>query len=316
MGNNMKKFIPIVIVGILVLSGLGAAAFTTNVSMKQATNEKTESTLVVFSSQPLLSEKDGFVEIQIDGATTQLLEPQRPVLPIYVRTYEIPFRSSDIQVVCTVKDINTLSLSQEIIPARIAPVSMLTAQAAYVKDPAVYGSGVFYPEVWFTYELGAGRNQNGVQVTFVKVVCYPVRYSPLNSEVVYDGGFDIALSYQEPTAPQKAFAEEYDMVVIAPEKFSASLQPLIDFKTTKGVVTKFKSVESILEDYEGYDQPEQIKYFIENEYNHSNITYALLVGGLKSHWFARDKDTPSAGWKAWWVPVRYVNMAQDEDSGG
>src|SRR4030042_5575992 len=99
----MKKFIPIVIVGILVLSGLGAAAFTTNVSMKQATNEKTESTSVIFSSQPVLSEKDGFVEISVDGATTPLLQSDRPVLPIYVRTYEIPFRSNDIQVVCTAK---------------------------------------------------------------------------------------------------------------------------------------------------------------------------------------------------------------------
>ncbi len=98
MGNNMKKFIPIVIVGILVLSGLGAAAFTTNVSMKQTINLKTESTTVLFSSQPMLSEKDGFVQIQLDGATTQLLDQNKPVLPIYVRTYQIPFRSTDIQV--------------------------------------------------------------------------------------------------------------------------------------------------------------------------------------------------------------------------
>ena len=119
----MKKFIPIVIVGILVLSGLGAAAFTTNVSKKQAMNVKTESTSVLFPSQPMLSQKDGFVEIQLDGATTQLLDQNRPVLPIYVKTYQIPFRSTDIQVICTAKDISTLTLTQEIIPARIAPVS-------------------------------------------------------------------------------------------------------------------------------------------------------------------------------------------------
>ena len=60
MGNNMKKFIPIIVVGILVLSGLGAAAFTTNVSIKQATIVKNESTSVLFSSQPTQLEKDGF----------------------------------------------------------------------------------------------------------------------------------------------------------------------------------------------------------------------------------------------------------------
>jgi hypothetical protein len=40
-----------------------------------------------------------------------------------------------------------------------------------------------------------------------------------------------------------------------------------------------------------------------------------LVGGLKSHWYAKDKDTASAGWKAWWVPVRYVNIPEQEDEG-
>jgi hypothetical protein len=311
----MKRFIPFVLVGILVLSGLGAAAFTTNDSMKQATIVKTESASVVFSSQPTLSEKDGFVEIQVDGSTTQLLQPDRPVLPIYVKTYQIPFGSTNIQVVCTAKDMGTLTLTQEVIPARIAPLSELNEQTAYVKDPAVYGSSEFYPGSWFSYDLGAGRNENDRQVTFVKVVCYPVRYSPLNNEIAYAGGFDILVNYNEPTTPQKSSAEEYDMVIIAPEKFSSSLQPLIDFKNTKGVITKFKSVEAILDEYDGYDAPEQVKYFIENEYNHSNITYVLLVGGLKSHLFAKDKDTTSAGWKAWWVPVRYVNMPQEDDPG-
>jgi len=311
----MKKFIPIVIVGILVLSGLGAAAFTTNVSMKQAMNVKTGSTSVLFSSQPMLSEKDGFVEIQLDGATTRLLDKNRPVLPIYVRTYQIPFRSTDIQVVCTAKDMTTLTLTQEIIPARIAPVSELNEQTAYVKDPAVYGSSEFYPSSLYSYDLGAGRNENDQQVTFVKVICYPVRYSPLNNEISLAGSFDIKVSYKAPQAPQQSASEEYDMVIIAPEKFSSSIQPLIDFKNAHGVITKLKTVESILAEYDGYDAPEQVKYFIKNEYDNSNITYVLLFGGLKSHLFAKDKDTSSAGWKAWRVPARYVVMPQGDDPG-
>ncbi len=314
MGNNMKKFIPIVIVSILVLSGLGAAAFTTNVSTKQTTNIKTESTSVIFSSQPALSEKDGFVEIHLDGATTQLLEKNRPMLPVYVKTYQIPFRSTDIQVVCSVKDISSLTLTQEIIPARIAPLSTLNEQTAYVKDPAVYGSSEFYPITWYCYDLGAGRNENDQQVTFVKVVCYPVRYSPVNNEISLAGGFDVTVTYNAPQAPLQSSAEDYDMVIIAPEKFSSSLQPLIDFKNTKGLMTKFKSVESILTEYDGFDAPEQIKYFIKNEYDNSNITYVTLVGALKSHLYvAKDKDTRSAGVSGWLVPARYVSMPQEED---
>jgi len=311
----MEKIVPILVIGILVLSGLGAAAFTTNTSNEETKNVKTESTSVLFSSQPLLSEKDGFVQIQLDGATTQWLEPNRPVLPIYVKTYQIPFGSSNIQVVCHANDIGTLALTKEIIPARIAPLSTLSEQTAYVKDPAVYGSAEFYPSTWFTYDLGAGRNEKNVQVTFVKVVCYPVRYSPINNEISFAGSFDITVTYNEAQAPLQSSAEQYDMVIIAPEKFSSKLQTLIDFKNSKGVITKFKSIESILTEYDGYDAPEQVKYFIKNEYDTANITYALLVGGLKNHIYAKDKDTRSAGWKAWWVPVRYVNMPNDDDEG-
>ncbi|DAC73274.1 MAG TPA: hypothetical protein DSN98_01035 [Thermoplasmata archaeon] len=311
----MKKFIPILVVCILVLSGLGAAAFTTNVSNKQATIAKNESTSVLFSSQPVQLEKDGFVEISVDGATTNLLVPNRPVLPIYVKTYQIPFGSTNIQVVCTPKDMGTLTLTNEIIPARIAPLSKMSERTEYVKDSSIYGSAEFYPSNWYSVDLGAGRNENDVEVTFVKVVCYPVRYSPLNNEVAYAGGFDIDVAYTEPMKQPKSLGASYDMVIIAPAKFQSALQPLIDHKNSKGVATQFKSVEDILAEYTGYDQPEQIKMFIKNEYDNSNITYVLLVGGLKSHIFAKDKDTRSAGWKAWWVPARYVSMPQDDDEG-
>ncbi|KYK24888.1 hypothetical protein AYK25_05795, partial [Thermoplasmatales archaeon SM1-50] len=312
----MKKFIPILIVGILVLSGLGAAAFSTNVFLKQATIEKNQSASIVFSSQPLLFEKDGFVEVHLDGATSQLLDPNKPVLPVYVKTFQIPFRSTDIQVLCTVQDIGTMTFEKEIAPVRISPLSKISEQSEYVKDPAVYGSAEFYPSAWFSYDLGAGRNENDLQVTFVKVVCYPVRYSPLNREISYAGGFDIAVSYTEPFTQSQPLTADFDMVIIAPAKFESALQSLIDHKNSKGVATMFKSVEDILAEYdEGYDPPEQVKYFIKDAYDTMNITYVLLFGGLKSHIYAKDKDTRSAGWKAWWVPVRYVSMPQQDDEG-
>ncbi|PNX45331.1 MAG: hypothetical protein BV459_08755, partial [Thermoplasmata archaeon M11B2D] len=113
------------------------------------------------------------------------LDPNKPVLPIYVKTFQIPFRSTDIQVLCTPQNIGTMTLEKEIIPVRVSPLSKMSEQTEYVKDPAVYGSAALYPNAWFSYDLGAGRNENDVQVTFVKVVCYPVRYSPLNNEITY-----------------------------------------------------------------------------------------------------------------------------------
>jgi hypothetical protein len=217
-------------------------------------------------------------------------------------------------VICSPQDIGTMTLTKEVIPARIAPLSMMSERSAYVKDFSVYGSAAFYPSSWYSYDLGAGRNENDQQVTFVKVVCYPVRYSPVNNQVDYAGGFDISVKYDAKTIPQKTL-ETFDMVVIAPSGFESSLQPLIDEKNTKGVKTTFKSVEDIFNEYTGYDPPEQVKYFIKDAYDTWGITYVLLVGGLKSYIYAKDKDTRSAGWKAWWVPVRYVSMPQENDEG-
>jgi hypothetical protein len=313
MRENMKKLIPIVIVGILVLSGLGAAAFTPNVSLKQATKITDDSASIAFSSSPIISEKDGFIDIQIDGATTQLLDFNKPLLPVYIKTMQIPYGSTDIQVVCTPQNTNTMFLTKEIAPARIAPTG--SEQIEYVTDPVVYGSYELYPSTWYTYELGAGRNENNQEVTFVKVICYPVRYSPMNNEITYAGGFDVQVTYTKTVIKPRSTATDYDMVIIAPAKFESTLQPLIDHKNSKGVMTIFKSVEDILAEYDGYDPPEQVKYYIKDAYDTMNITYVTLVGGLKSHIYAKDKDTTSAGYTDWWVPARYVNMPQSDDEG-
>jgi hypothetical protein len=315
LGNNMKKFIPIVLVGMLVLSGLGAAAFSTNVSLKQATNSAEAATSIVFSSQPILTEKDGFVEVQIDGATAQLIDPNKPVLPIYVKVFEIPFRSQHIEVDCSVQDIKTMSVPKPVIAARVAPLSLMN-EAVFENDESVYASVALYPDSWYRYDVSSGRNDNNVVVTFVKVVCYPVRYSPLNREITYAGGFDIEVRYDAPVSGSSSASEgEYELVIIAPLVFKFSLQPLINHKNSLGVNTTFKSVRSILREYDGYDPPEQIKYFIKDAYDNWNTKYVLLVGGLKSHIYAKDKDTISAGYSAWHVPVRYVSIPQGNDVG-
>jgi len=309
----MKKILAIVIIGIVIISGFGTITYATNTTIPTP-GSTTQTTTVRFTEPPTLIEKDGFSQIELAGTTTELLEQHKPILPLYVKTFEIPFKSTNIQVTCTQKQINTMTLAQDIIPAMIAPLSKMTQTTTYVTDPSIYDSTQWYPQTWYTYDLGAGRNQQDQQVTFVKVICYPVRYSPVNHLVDYTEGFDVTVTYTPPSIPQMV-STEYDMVIIAPKAFEDTLQPLIDFKNTKGVATMFKSVEDILAEYNGTDQPEQIKLFIKDAYDTYNITYVFLAGGLKSHIYAKDKDTISAGWKAWNVPVRYVSIPNDEDEG-
>ena len=92
------------------------------------------------------------------------------------------------------------------------------------------------------------------------------------------------------------YIDEYDMVIISSREFADQIQPLIDHKNSHDVQTIFKAVEDIYQEYEGRDNPEQVKYFIKYAKENWNIDYVLLIGG------------PKGNTNSWYVPVRYVEL--------
>ncbi len=95
---------------------------------------------------------------------------------------------------------------------------------------------------------------------------------------------------------QSARTIAYDLVIIAPNKFSTSIQPLITHKASYGVQTVLKTTEDIYSEYTGRDDAEKVKYFIKDAIEQWGIEYVLLVGGMKPLSFN------------WFVPVRYANL--------
>ena len=93
----------------------------------------------------------------------------------------------------------------------------------------------------------------------------------------------------------------YDMLCIAPKVFSKNLEPFIAHKNAVGVQTILLTTEDIYKDYDGRDSAEQIKYAIKDAKEQWNISYVLLVGGMKLLGLG------------WYVPVRYSNL--DDGSG-
>lgn len=90
--------------------------------------------------------------------------------------------------------------------------------------------------------------------------------------------------------------DEYDMVIIAPNEFSSQIQPLISHKNSKNIQTTLKTTQDIYQEFEGRDQAEQIKYFIQYALENWDIKYVLIIGGLTDNT------------KNWYVPVRYVEL--------
>ena len=87
-----------------------------------------------------------------------------------------------------------------------------------------------------------------------------------------------AYSIEQPTT-QPSCVEDFDMVIIAPEKFSTRIQPLIDHKNDRDVQTFLKTTEEVYSEFAGRDGAEKIKYFIKDDIESWNISYVLLVGG-------------------------------------
>jgi hypothetical protein len=89
--------------------------------------------------------------------------------------------------------------------------------------------------------------------------------------------------------------ETYDLVIITPEVFSASLQLFIDHKNSHGIHTFVQTTEAIYDEYPGRDHPEQIKQFISSAVENWDAQYVLLVGGASQ------------------LPTRYVHIYYDYD---
>ena len=69
-----------------------------------------------------------------------------------------------------------------------------------------------------------------------------------------------------------------------------------------------KTTEDIYDEYNAFDKPEQIKYFIKDAIETQGITAVMLVGGVKNVVMSKPKDDANQGSTGWWLPVRYTNL--------
>lgn len=289
----MKKIILIAVVGILVLSGLHASALLEK-NTQSLVFQKTEN---VFLSAPQLIQADSYVSVELEQATSLLINTYEPILPRVTKYYLLPVGSTllDISVDFSMK--TTQILERKIQPAPAPIIGDMQSEVPFKESSAIYETNALYPEQQYEYRIASGRYKDQGHVMFVIVNCYPVQYNPVTSELISYENIDISFSYKEPATPAKTLSEDtYDLLIIAPETFVSDVQPLVSHKNDRGVQTKLVTVEQIYQDYtEGRDAPENIKLFIKDEFDHYDITYVLLVGGQ----IAQSKE--------WYIPPRVTN---------
>ena len=142
----MKKIIAITFLGIFIASGWAAAASEPKDSLGNTMILKNTTLSLQCSSQPVILERAESIVVEIKEMTSQLIEPNKPILPIIVKTYQVPYGSKNIQVTCTPHDINTMTLAKKIMAACIAPLSKINAIQTTVKDDSIYNSTYVLPK--------------------------------------------------------------------------------------------------------------------------------------------------------------------------
>ena len=296
----MKKLIAFIAVGIIVISGFGAVH----------SQEYKEQISIKFDNFPSmkLTKTDDIIEVHLNGVSSYLLSPGKPMLPMIDKKIELPFGVTDIKIGFTPGDIINKHIEGEIIPAPLALPLSYTGDIPAYKDEKIYNGNTPYPSDWYQYRIGCGLNENNEHVTFVSLHIFPVRYIPNMDDIKVLKNVDITITYTKPSSNIFPENSAYDLVIIAPSKFSNALQPLIDHKNNVGIRTILKTTEDIYQEYNGRDKPEQIKYFIKDALEQWGIKYVLLVGGLKSMVYGKPRDNCNAGIRDWYVPVRYTNL--------
>jgi hypothetical protein len=293
--NMINKVLSILIVLVIILSGFSVTVISNN----------NEDNILIFEekieiSQPKFENKNNYVIIELDKATSNIMQTGKPILPVITKTftYEVGTEIIDIEIN---SEVNEYLISDWIQPAPqpiILSIDNIQQIGTNNIDLNIYKNSKIYPEKQYSIRKGIGLKDDK-HVVFVKIDFY-VQYLPLENKILTPEQIKIKIKYKE--SNQQFFSNNlYDMLIITDEKFIDNLQPLIDHKNNIGIKTILDTTQNIYPSYNGRDEAEDIKLRIANAIEELGIKYVLLVGGRKGQTYE------------WYIPERRSN--NDDRSG-
>src|SRR4030042_5293549 len=137
----MKKLTPIIIIGIVVLSGLGAVA--------QPITENTLEKVTLQFSEPSLQHQNNYISVSLPEANSFLMRQDKPFLPCYTKTFTYPFGTTIHSVTVTPQALHMQTLTTDVEPT---PQQVVIGQdeIANPVSSVAYGTEP-YPSGWFDY---------------------------------------------------------------------------------------------------------------------------------------------------------------------
>ncbi len=304
----MKNILSVGVVGLLVLTSLGAAAFSTEDATQTITADQ------VWFQEPLTSLQNEYTVLELPESTGLLRQTGRPLLPMISKVYTYPFGTIIDNVEVTYSTSTEMTLEK---PVMLSPApEMLTTQE--LQNPSIPSGimqtqDIWYPTQSFSYRAATGL-QNGNHVTFVTVYLYPIQYHQATNTLRYSQDAFIHITTTQPAQPLH-FGDVYSLLILTPAQFTTQLQPLVTYKNDNGAATIMTTLEDI--PHVGEDVQEDIKYYIKDAIETWGVTNVILVGaGLEGQELfpVRNAWVPSGSYEEYFPSDLYY--ADIYDSGG
>jgi hypothetical protein len=260
--------------------------------------------------KPIIEFKDEYLLINFNNSNGCLYHSNKPIIPFISRNYSFPLGSKIIRINYDYTDIRIDNLSKKIIPSPEPIIPGLNKIDNNLKmDPKIYNSNDLYPENWYKIFKGGGINK-GEHKTFLNIRIFPIRYSPKSDKIYFIENINFKITLKIPDENIITNDTIFDLILISPVEFSDQLQPLINHKNNIGINTSIKFTEEIYNEYNGFDEAEEIKLFIKDSLESWNTKCFLLIGGMKSLIIGDSRDDKNIGFKDWYLPVRYSNLKE------
>ena len=190
-------------------------------------------------SQPLIQQNDVYTSILITEATGYQNIPGEPIVPVVMRTVEIPFGASIKETRCVLTTDRERELPQKITPAaRPVPAMIDHLIVPSSETSETYTKNQLYPDAWYSYRLTGGLNKQNILTTFLTIQINPVRYNPIQNIIQSIASITIEVTYEQPTHPFSPCTDSYDMIIICKDSYASLLEPLVTHKNNHGIQTK------------------------------------------------------------------------------
>ncbi len=273
------------ILSFIVVIFLIGVVFTSAQAIKND-NFKLEKTCNLISFDQNFSEPtfetvgENLISVSVKEAEYNTAIQGRPVLPAFVKTFELPWGAHVTNIVFNYSEPEEIEISKQI---KRAPVFNTVSNGQIIVDNTFITSDdlVYYPKEWYSIQKGVGINKNSEHVLFLTFTVYPARYNSSENKILFVDYAKFSVEYEITTESPFPIKNVYDLVIITPLTFEKNLTKLVEHKNNHGTKTNLTFLEEIYQIYPGADHAEQIKYFIKKAIEDWGIKYVLLVGDIR-----------------------------------